>query len=57
MQLERPSVNKEGQGGEKEGLRRSVAEELVRKLQGSRNLGDAFNDVVTALKFYEGYCF
>ena len=37
-----------------EGLVQSVAEELVKKLQGSQNLNDAYNDVVQALKFFEG---
>ena len=37
-----------------EGLVHSVAEELVKKLQGSQNLNDAYNDVVQALKFFEG---
>lgn len=38
-----------------EGLVQTVAEELVKKLQGSQNLNDAYNDVVQALKFFEGF--
>ena len=37
-----------------EGLVQNVAEELVKKLQGSQNLNDDYNDVVQALKFFEG---
>ena len=36
-------------------LIRNIAEELVKKLQSSQNLNDAFIDVVSAMKFFEGY--
>lgn len=38
-----------------ENLIRSLAEELVKKLQSSQNLNDAFSDVVSALKYFEGF--
>jgi len=38
-----------------ENLIQNVAEELVKKLQSSQNLNDACNDVVSALKYFEGF--
>lgn len=38
-----------------ENLIKSIAQELINKLSTSPNLDQAFSDVLTAFKFYEGF--
>lgn len=38
----------------KEILLKNISEELINKLKTTANVGQAYNDIVTAFKYYEG---